>query len=111
MSTINRREFLQLAAAIGATAVWGDPFATVPGGPWRERRDLFPEGVASGDEAGPVAAVSVRSSKAGIDLTSPVYTAPPWVRLIEPARSSASRSRRIVLSETPNTRTSSSKVA
>jgi alkaline phosphatase D len=49
MSAINRREFLQLAAAIGATAVWGEPFATTPGGPWRERRDLFPEGVASGD--------------------------------------------------------------
>ena len=49
MSAINRREFLQMAAAIGATAVWGDPFATVPGGPWQERRDLFPEGVASGD--------------------------------------------------------------
>jgi alkaline phosphatase D len=49
MSAISRREFLQLAAAIGATAAWGDPFATVPGGPWRERRDLFPEGVASGD--------------------------------------------------------------
>ena len=49
MSVISRREFLQLAAAIGATAAWGEPFATVPGGPWRERRDLFPEGVASGD--------------------------------------------------------------
>ena len=49
MSPITRREFLQLAAVIGATAVWGEPVAALPGGPWRERRDLFPEGVASGD--------------------------------------------------------------
>jgi alkaline phosphatase D len=48
MSTISRRAFLELAAALGATAAWG----RVPGdqrAPWRERRDVFPEGVASGD--------------------------------------------------------------
>jgi alkaline phosphatase D len=46
---ISRREFMRLAAALGATAVWGH--ATVRDGSpeWRERRDLFPEGVASGD--------------------------------------------------------------
>ena len=49
MSPITRREFLQLAAVIGATAVWGEPLSALPGGPWKERRDLFPEGVASGD--------------------------------------------------------------
>lgn len=49
MPDINRRAFLQLAAAIGATAVWGEPHGTLSRTPWRERRDLFPEGVASGD--------------------------------------------------------------
>jgi alkaline phosphatase D len=38
-----------MAAAIGATAAWGSPFGTKSRLAWRERRDLFPEGVASGD--------------------------------------------------------------
>jgi len=46
---MNRRTFSKLAAAIGATASIGK----LSGGPsstaWRERRELFPEGVASGD--------------------------------------------------------------
>jgi alkaline phosphatase D len=49
MSTVTRRSFLGMAAAIGATAGWGNPFATKSRIAWRERRDLFPEGVASGD--------------------------------------------------------------
>ena len=43
-----RRSFLRSAAAIGAVAAWGKP-AKPPAVQWRERRDLFPEGVASGD--------------------------------------------------------------
>jgi alkaline phosphatase D len=43
-----RRAFLRSAAAIGAVAAWGKP-ARLPAVKWRERRDLFPEGVASGD--------------------------------------------------------------
>src|ERR1700730_10873888 len=49
MPTISRRSFLELAAAIGATAAWGSAFATKSRTQWRERRNLFPEGVASGD--------------------------------------------------------------
>jgi alkaline phosphatase D len=49
MSTITRRSFLEMAAAIGATAAWGRPFGTKSHIAWRERRDLFPEGVASAD--------------------------------------------------------------
>jgi alkaline phosphatase D len=49
MSAITRRVFLGLAAAMGAAAAWGKPFATNSRIAWRERRDLFPEGVASGD--------------------------------------------------------------
>jgi alkaline phosphatase D len=49
MSTITRRSFLAMAAAMGATAAWGNPFGTKSRIAWRERRDLFPEGVASGD--------------------------------------------------------------
>ncbi len=38
-----------MAAAIGATAAWSDPFGANSRIAWRERRELFPEGVASGD--------------------------------------------------------------
>ena len=49
MTTIGRRAFLEMAIALGATAAWGQPFAARSRMKWRERRDLFPEGVASGD--------------------------------------------------------------
>ncbi len=49
LPVIDRRSFLQMAASIGATAMWGDTLAALSLTPWRERRDLFPEGVASGD--------------------------------------------------------------
>jgi alkaline phosphatase D len=49
MTTISRRDFLELAVALGATAVWGDPRFAYSRVPWEERRDFYPEGVASGD--------------------------------------------------------------
>ena len=49
MTTITRRQFLQTAIALGATAAWGEPLPSRSMISWHERRDLFPEGVASGD--------------------------------------------------------------
>jgi alkaline phosphatase D len=49
MTTISRRSFLEMAVALGATATWGQPLASRSKAPWHERRDLYPEGVASGD--------------------------------------------------------------
>src|SRR3984893_8429435 len=49
MSAITRRSFMEMAVAIGATAAWGNLVGTQSRTQWRERRDLFPEGVASGD--------------------------------------------------------------
>ena len=46
--TLSRRDFIQTAAAIGASLAWGGP-ARASRTNWRERRDLYPEGVASGD--------------------------------------------------------------
>src|SRR5204862_356971 len=46
--TVTRREFVQLAAALGASLAWGGAARASTTG-WRERRDLYPEGVASGD--------------------------------------------------------------
>jgi len=45
---LSRRHFIQAAAAIGASAAWGGA-VRASRVRWRERRDLFPEGVASGD--------------------------------------------------------------
>ena len=49
MAHITRRSFIELAIALGATTVWADPFGTQSRTEWHERRDLYPEGVASGD--------------------------------------------------------------
>jgi alkaline phosphatase D len=49
MTTMTRRRFMEMAVALGATAAWGQPFASRSEIAWRERRDFYPEGVASGD--------------------------------------------------------------
>ena len=49
MGPIDRRTFAKMALAIGASIAWGDLLATPSQTPWREQRELFPEGVASGD--------------------------------------------------------------
>lgn len=49
MEKISRRDLLAAAAAYGAVATWAKAFAAPSQVPWVERRDLFPEGVASGD--------------------------------------------------------------
>jgi alkaline phosphatase D len=47
-----RRQFLQAASAIGATLAMADASAArQPHRPWTERRELYPQGVASGDPA------------------------------------------------------------
>ena len=47
MST--RRQFLKQAASYGAVLLWARPAAFASTLGWLERRDLFPQGVASGD--------------------------------------------------------------
>ena len=49
MPKLDRREFLKLAAALGATLAWGCTTVQPSSSGWRERRDLYPQGVASGD--------------------------------------------------------------
>ncbi len=46
--TLSRRSFLETAAALGASLAWVGP-ARGSGVDWQERRDLYPQGVASGD--------------------------------------------------------------
>src|SRR4026209_800355 len=45
---ISRRSFLKAAAAMGASLAWVGP-AHGSSVKWHERRDLYPQGVASGD--------------------------------------------------------------
>jgi alkaline phosphatase D len=47
----DRRRFLATAAAMGAVLAWPSAQARIARGAWTERRDLYPEGVASGDPA------------------------------------------------------------
>ena len=49
MPKLDRREFLKLAAALGATLAWSSASGRRSKSGWRERRDLYPQGVASGD--------------------------------------------------------------
>jgi alkaline phosphatase D len=49
MPTLDRRQFLKIAAGLGATVAFGCAHVRPSSSGWRERRDLFPQGVASGD--------------------------------------------------------------
>ena len=50
-STVSRRDFLVQATALGAALAFGQSCAHQRRGPLVERRDLYPQGVASGDPA------------------------------------------------------------
>src|SRR5690606_29682948 len=55
MPTLDRRQFLKVAAAMGATLAWSCSTLRPSSSGWGERRELFPQGVASGDpDAGSV---------------------------------------------------------
>ena len=49
MNRLNRRHFVTLAAAMGVTAIWAKQQPQRSARDSRERRDLYPQGVASGD--------------------------------------------------------------
>ncbi len=46
-----RRQFLKAASAVGATLALGVPRAFAQAATWTERREFYPQGVASGDPA------------------------------------------------------------
>ncbi|HYX46023.1 MAG TPA: PhoD-like phosphatase N-terminal domain-containing protein, partial [Sphingomicrobium sp.] len=46
--TLSRRDFVQLAAALGASLAWTGKAAESRSN-WTERREIYPQGVASGD--------------------------------------------------------------
>src|SRR3954469_8290216 len=47
--TVSRRRFIELASAFGATLAFRSRLTRASVFDWTERRDLYPEGVGSGD--------------------------------------------------------------
>jgi alkaline phosphatase D len=90
---VDRRRFLSLAAAIGASAAWGGTRAAPSKLKWTERRDLFPEGVASGDPQGDSVILWTRRPPAGGaagKLTVEVAQDPAFQRVVASAPAPAS---------------------
>ena len=87
----DRRAFLVGAAAIGATLAWARP-ARASRRRWTERRDFYPEGVASGDpEPDSVVLWTRRPMADGRDaaLTVEVARDPDFRRVVAAARAPA----------------------
>src|SRR5918999_4345152 len=93
MTRMTRRAFVAAAAAMGATIAWA---AERPGRSkqsWLERRDLFAEGVASGDPAADSVLLWTRYSKGGakpsVPLTVQVAEDPEFQRVLATAHTRA----------------------
>ena len=91
---VTRREFLQQAAALGASVLWATPVRTRSRSGWTERRDLYPEGVASGDP-GPESVVlwtrrpGLPNATGPVPLLVEVADDPGFRRVVATARAAA----------------------
>ena len=89
MKQLNRRSFIAAAAALGATAALARPMAAASRLRWTERRDLYPEGVASGDPEPRSVILWTRrpfSDRARAVLTAEIATDPEFRRVVATAR-------------------------
>ncbi len=85
MKSIGRREFVKQAASFGAALMWATSGAHASSVGWQERRDLFPQGVASGDPAPDNVILWTRRppvDKAATKLTVEIATDPSFKRVI-----------------------------
>ena len=93
MNRLSRRQFIAVAAAMGATMGWADAKTSPSRLAWRERRDLFTEGVASGDPATDSVLLWTRYSAGGtadaVPLTVEVAEDPAFERVVATARTRA----------------------
>jgi len=90
---LTRREFVALAASLGASLAWGGQPARSRR-KWVERRDLFAEGVASGDPDSNSVLLWTRASwatNATIDLTVEVAEDRAFSRVVATASAAAHR--------------------
>jgi alkaline phosphatase D len=84
-SDLSRRQFLASAAALGATAVWAAPSGQETRVAWREARESYPEGVASGDPLPDSVILWTRhpgSSASGAKVVVEVAEDPAFTRVI-----------------------------
>ncbi len=65
MRKMTRRQFVAAATAMGATLAWAAPESSPSRQKWTERRDLFTEGMASGDPATDSVLLWTRASAGG----------------------------------------------
>jgi alkaline phosphatase D len=70
MTRVDRRQFITTATALGATILWAGPSPAASRIAWRERRELFPEGVASGDPEPHSVILWTRRPFAGVERSS-----------------------------------------
>lgn len=93
MSKLTRRQFVAAAAAMGATFAWTAAKPAPSRQKWVERRDLFAEGVASGDPATDSILLWTRASAAGsaseVALTVEVAEDQAFERVVATARTRA----------------------
>ena len=97
MKRLDRRQFVATAAAFGMAVAHGDVRAQPPVQPWRERRDLFPQGVASGDPHPDSVLLWTRASagaaRAARALTVEVAEDPAFERVVASGAARAPRGR------------------
>jgi alkaline phosphatase D len=94
LSKISRREFVALAFSLGASVAWGRQRPRASASRWVERRDLFTEGVASGDPASESVLLWTRASfgaGASVRLTVEVAEDPAFERVVATAPALARR--------------------
>lgn len=94
MSTVTRREFVALALSMGASVAWSTRRPHASEIRWVERRDLFTEGVASGDPEPDSVLVWTRASLASgaaIRLVVEVAEDAAFERVVATARPLARR--------------------
>jgi alkaline phosphatase D len=93
MNQLTRRQFLASAAAMGASLAWAAETPTRSRQQWRERREVFAEGVASGDPAPDSVLlwtrVSTADSAAEVPLMVEVAEDQAFERVVASARARA----------------------
>jgi alkaline phosphatase D len=85
MKNLSRREFVKQAASFGAALMWATKGAQASSVGWQERRDLFPQGVASGDPAPDSIILWTRRppvDKAAAKLTVEIATDPSFGHVV-----------------------------
>ena len=93
-SSVSRRQFLASAAALGATAAWAVPSGRETRVVWRESRERYPEGVASGDPSPDSVILWTRhpgSSSSALSLVVEVAEDPAFTRVIAHSTTTARR--------------------